>query len=116
MKILRLLTDPVTVLEQVSETELTKRIQTGTGKPSFFGIHEEIEFDVVPDAEYERRDDLLLQAYGTQRHQRRQLDTDQCAGSVPVRRALRSRAVPRQRRAGDDVEDPVQRGGASHQS
>ena len=52
MKILRLLTDPVTVLEQVNETELTKRIQTGTGKPSFFGIHEEIEFDVVPDAEY----------------------------------------------------------------
>jgi hypothetical protein len=53
MKILRLLTSPVTVLEQVNETELTKRMLDGTGKPSWFGIHEEIEFDVVPDAEYE---------------------------------------------------------------
>jgi hypothetical protein len=52
MKILRLLTDPVSVLEQVNETELTLRLLP-TGKPEFFNIHEEIEFNRVPDDEYE---------------------------------------------------------------
>jgi hypothetical protein len=53
MKIIRLLTSPVTVLEQCNETELTKRLQDATGRPAWFNIHEEIEFDRVPDEEYE---------------------------------------------------------------
>jgi hypothetical protein len=52
MKILRLNTTPVTVLEQCNETELTRRLQAATGKPEFFAIHEEIEFNRVPDEVY----------------------------------------------------------------
>jgi hypothetical protein len=52
MKILRLLTDPVSVLEQCNLTELTKR-QCATGKPEFFAVHEEIEFNRAPDESYQ---------------------------------------------------------------
>lgn len=52
MKILRLLTNPPTVLRQVNETELTARLAAETGQPLYFSIHEEIEFDRVPDDEY----------------------------------------------------------------
>jgi hypothetical protein len=52
MKILRLITSPVTVLEQCNETELTVRMQAAQGKPEFFAIHEEIEFNRVPDEAY----------------------------------------------------------------
>lgn len=52
MKILRLLTSPVTVLEQCNETELTIRRQVAEGKPEFFSVHEEIEFNRIPDAAY----------------------------------------------------------------
>jgi hypothetical protein len=52
MKILRLLTSPVTVLEQCNETDLTIRTQEAQGKPEFFSIHEEIEFNRTPDEEY----------------------------------------------------------------
>lgn len=52
MKILRLLTDPPTVLQQCNETELTARLLSETGKPLYFAIHEEIEFNRTPDDEY----------------------------------------------------------------
>jgi hypothetical protein len=53
MKILRLLTSPVTVLEQCNETELTRRAQDAQGKPEVFAIHEEIEFNRTPDDAYQ---------------------------------------------------------------
>jgi hypothetical protein len=49
---LRLLTDPVTVLQQVTPHELSRYRRSGTGKPAYFTIHTEIEFDVNPDASY----------------------------------------------------------------
>lgn len=52
MKTLRLLTDPLTVLEEVNLHEMNRERDTGTGKPMFYTIHEEIEFDIAPDDTY----------------------------------------------------------------
>ena len=53
MKRIQLTTAPVTTLEQVSAHLLCARFaQTGTGRPKFYAIHEEIEFDRIPDSEY----------------------------------------------------------------
>jgi hypothetical protein len=49
---LRLLTTPVTVLEELNLHEMNRRRQEATGRPSFFTIHEEIEFDVTPAESY----------------------------------------------------------------
>ena len=50
MKTLRLLTTPLTVLEEVNLHEMNReRDEVATGKPAFYTIHEEIEFDIVPE-------------------------------------------------------------------
>jgi len=48
----RLLTDPVTRLEEVSLPEMTAIRQEVNGRPAYFSIASDIEFDVVPDASY----------------------------------------------------------------
>lgn len=52
MRVLRLLTTPVSVLQFVNEEEITRQAQSAAGKPLYFTIHEEIEFERVPDSEY----------------------------------------------------------------
>lgn len=52
MRILRLMTTPVTRMQFVNEDEMTRRILDSTGKPRWYTIHEEIEFDRTPDAAY----------------------------------------------------------------
>lgn len=49
---IRLLTTPVTVLEEVNLHELNRIRRETTGRPYRFAIHEEIEFDVTPDSTY----------------------------------------------------------------
>lgn len=49
---LRLLTTPVTVLQEVNLHEMNRNRQEITGKPSMYAIHEEIEFDVTPAESY----------------------------------------------------------------
>lgn len=49
---LRLLTSPVTVLEHVSLDEMNRIRQETNDTPSFYTIHEQIEFDVAPDTSY----------------------------------------------------------------
>lgn len=53
MDTFRLNTDPVTVLKQLSDYELTRVRQVTNGLPHYFAIHEEIEFDRTPDSAYE---------------------------------------------------------------
>jgi hypothetical protein len=50
---IRLLTDPVTVLNHVSPHEMNRVRRETTGKPSRFTVHGEIEFDVSPDGSYD---------------------------------------------------------------
>lgn len=50
---LRLLTNPVTVLEEISLHEMNRLRRETTGKPSRFTIHQEIEFDVTPSEDYD---------------------------------------------------------------
>jgi hypothetical protein len=52
MKTIRLLTNPVTVLTELNLHEMNVERDERTGKPMFFTIHEEIEFDVTPDSAY----------------------------------------------------------------
>lgn len=52
MQSMRLLTDPVTVLSEVSLHEMTRLRQETTGKPEYFTVYSEIEFDRVPDSLY----------------------------------------------------------------
>lgn len=49
---LRLLTDPVTRLEEVSLPEMTAIRQEVNGRPAYFSIASDIEFDVTPDSSY----------------------------------------------------------------
>ncbi len=49
---IRLLTSPLTTLQYVSPHEMTNYRRTGTGKPKYFTIHSEIEFDITPDSSY----------------------------------------------------------------
>lgn len=51
-KMIRLLTNPVTVLDHVNLYEMTRRRRTGTGKPGLFTIHAQIEFDRDADQSY----------------------------------------------------------------
>lgn len=46
---LRILNDPVTVLEYLNLHEMTRFRTSGTGTPSRFTVHTEIEFDKPPD-------------------------------------------------------------------
>ncbi len=52
--IIRLMLDttPETILEQVSAYELTRRVEAASGKPLFFCVHTQIEFDRTPDSAY----------------------------------------------------------------
>jgi hypothetical protein len=52
MKTLRLLTTPVTVLTELNLHEMNRERDEVTGKPVFFTVHEEIEFNVTPDDAY----------------------------------------------------------------
>jgi len=52
MRILRLMTATVTRLQFVNEDEMTRQIVSSSGKPKWYTIHEEIEFDRVCDSEY----------------------------------------------------------------
>jgi hypothetical protein len=52
MKTLRLLTNPVTVLTELNLDNMNRERDEVTGKPSFFTVHEEIEFNVTPDDSY----------------------------------------------------------------
>lgn len=52
MDSLRLLTDPVTVLTEINVHEMNRQRLESTGKPKFFTVHEEIEFDRTPDDSY----------------------------------------------------------------
>lgn len=52
MSMLRLLTDPVTVLSEVSLHEMNRNRLETAGKPTLFTVHEEIEFDRAPDESY----------------------------------------------------------------
>lgn len=49
---LRLLTSPVTVLNEVSVHEMARLRQESTGKPKYYTVHEQIEFDRTPDQSY----------------------------------------------------------------
>ena len=50
--VIRLLTSPVTDLEQISLQEISRVRRTGTGKPQFFTIHAQIEFETDVDQTY----------------------------------------------------------------
>src|SRR5215471_14349221 len=52
MKTIRLLTNPVTVLTELNMHEMNRERDERTGKPIFYAVHEEIEFDVTPDDTY----------------------------------------------------------------
>jgi hypothetical protein len=52
MKTMRLLTSPVTVLTELNLHEMNRERDEATGKPTFFTVHEEIEFDIAPDDDY----------------------------------------------------------------
>src|SRR5262245_23416133 len=52
MKTIRLLTTPVTVLEEINLHEMNRERDENTGKPTFYTVHEEIEFDVTADDTY----------------------------------------------------------------
>lgn len=52
MRELRILSSPVTVLRQVDPHEMTRLRQSTTGKPAYFAVHEELEFDRAPDSTY----------------------------------------------------------------
>jgi len=49
---LRLLTDPVTVMTYVNLDEMNRLRKSTTGKPIYFTVHTEIEFDRNPDQSY----------------------------------------------------------------
>lgn len=52
MKTLRLLTDPVTVLEEIPLYEMSRVRVESTGKPLKYTVHADIEFDRSPDSSY----------------------------------------------------------------
>lgn len=52
MQTLRLLTDPVRVLQQLTFHEMNRQRVETTGKPKYFTVHEEIEFEKAPDDDY----------------------------------------------------------------
>jgi hypothetical protein len=49
---IRLLTTPITPVDFRSIEQMTTLRRTGTGKPLYFTIHEQIEFDISPDSSY----------------------------------------------------------------
>ena len=51
-KSLKLLTSPVTLLKYKSQHELDLFRSESTGKPEYFTINNEIEFDIEPDSSY----------------------------------------------------------------
>lgn len=53
MKTLRLLTSPITVLEELSIDQMNEYRRETTGKPQYYTVHNEIEFNVTPDGTYD---------------------------------------------------------------
>ncbi len=54
MRRLQINTSPVSLLQQVTPDELVSTfLREGSGKPAFYTIHEELEFDRNPNANYE---------------------------------------------------------------
>lgn len=51
-KTFRLLTDPLTILTPLNLHEMNNRRRTISGKPIYFTIHSQIEFDRPPDTSY----------------------------------------------------------------
>lgn len=51
-KTIRLLTNPRTPLENVSNHQMDSLSRTGNGKPRYFTIHKEIEFEINPDQSF----------------------------------------------------------------
>lgn len=51
-KTMRLLTDPVTVLKSLNLHEMNNRRRATPGKPLYFTVHSQIEFDRAPDTTY----------------------------------------------------------------
>lgn len=49
---LKLLTTPVTVLDSLPQYEMDRYRQETSGKPKYFTVHTEIEFDRAPDSSY----------------------------------------------------------------
>lgn len=52
MRTIRVLTDPVTVLQEVSNRELGRLRQSTAGRPRYFALHAFIEFERDPDKDY----------------------------------------------------------------
>lgn len=52
MKSLRLLTDPLTVLTETNQHEMNRVRRETTGKPKYFTVSSDIEFDRSPDESY----------------------------------------------------------------
>ena len=52
MRGLRILTNPVTVPQQISFHEMNRVRSESYGKPAFFTVHDDIEFDKSPDSLY----------------------------------------------------------------
>lgn len=49
---IRLKTDPVTILDELNIHEMSRKRRETTGKPEYYTIHSDIEFDVTPDDSY----------------------------------------------------------------
>lgn len=52
MSTMRLLTTPVTVLQELGLPEMNRQRLETAGKPTRYTVHEEIEFDRAPDEDY----------------------------------------------------------------
>ena len=52
MKTMRLMSNPIVVLMELNLHEMNREREAGNGRPFFFTVHEEIEFDVTPDDTY----------------------------------------------------------------
>lgn len=52
MRTLRLLTNPLTVLTEVNLHEMNRLRSDTNAKPTYYTVHEEIEFDTAPDSAY----------------------------------------------------------------
>lgn len=53
MRAIRLIDDPVKVLTYCSADELARQWKSGAAAPTFYTIHEEVEFDSIPDDTYQ---------------------------------------------------------------
>jgi len=56
MRSMRLLTDPISILQSLAPEKLTQaralNLSTTYGQPSYYTVNEELEFDISPDEDY----------------------------------------------------------------